>query len=217
MPSFPPQYTNPTPRTKRDDFWTVSGGATPGRPGKKQKTLVTLSGGQDSSLVTWVLFHTEHYYPCRPQSLYYQHFLQPDALYAQKHCAQLSFWFNWETLYYLATRQYASEKNAGDWRRDSSLRLSSYYTSPFLFKGQSLTDQHETKTATLLRTFIQAAEKHGGTQKIASSPTHMKNTPTEDTKGLFVQSKTLSRWNPTKSERTPGRQVKFYKGIKYGL
>lgn len=217
VPSYPTQYKNPVAHAKRSDAWTVSLEATPGRHKKKQKVLVTLSGGQDSSLVTWVLFHTQHYYPCRPQSLHYQHFLQSDAVYAKKHCSQLSFWFNWETLSCLATRECASEKNAGDWRKDSSFRISTYYTCPIVFKGQSLSDQYETTTATILCTIVKEFKKDLGVQEIARSPTQTRGPLIEHNHILFSQSKKLSRWVPMTSGRNSERGVKLYRGIKYGL
>ena len=136
MTSFSTQFMHPTRSRQGPTVWATS--ATPKRPGKKQNALVTMSGGQDSGLVSWVLFHTQDYYPCQLKSLHYQHLLQPDALYAQKHCSQLSFWFNWKSLYYSATRYYTSEKDAGDWRSKSSFRLASYYSYPFLLKVRAL-------------------------------------------------------------------------------
>ena len=144
IPLFPTRFKNLEPPITRATVWPILSRTTSVRHKKKQQALVTLSGGQDSSIATWILFHTQDYYPCQPRSLHYQHFLQPDALYVKKHCAQLSFWFNWDALYYPASRQYGTEAEAGNWRRTSSFRLSTYYMCSFLFKGQNLTDQHET-------------------------------------------------------------------------
>lgn len=184
-----------------------------GRPEKNQKTLITLSGGQDSSLVGWVLFNTQNYYSARPRSLHYQHLLQPDTLDAKKHCAQLSFWFNWKSLYSLATRYYASEKEAGDWRRVSSSRIAPYYNCPLLLKGQSLTDQYETTATLLLRTLLTTSEKGGQAQ---ADPFQTEDTPMQCNSALFARQKKQSCWFPRPSERRAGRRVKFYRGIKHG-
>lgn len=211
MTSFPRQFKNPTTWRQGSDVWASSLGATPKRQEKKQKALVMLSGGQDSSLISWFLFHTQHYYPCQPQSLHCQHFLQPDALFSQKHCSQLSFWLNWESLYYSATRSYVSEKDAGDWRSELSFRLANYYTSPFLFKGQNLTDHYETRATLFLRTLVNTPEK---TQK--THPVYIENSTIDYRSMLFVRSKKLSHWTArTVGKKTAGG-VKLYRGIKYG-
>ena len=210
MTSFPTQYNNPTTWRQGSSVWASSFGATPQRQEKKQKALVTLSGGQDSSLVSWLLFHTQDYYPCQPQSLHYQHFLQPDALYSQKHCSQLSFWFNWKSLYYSATRSYVNEEDAGDWRRESSFRLASYYTAPFLFKGQNLTDHYETRATLFLRTLGDTLNK---TQR--TRPVYTGNNPIGSQSILFVRPKKLSYWDSTIVEKKAAGRVKLYRGIKY--
>lgn len=211
MTSFPTQFKNLTTGTQGSNGWATSLGTTPKKPGKKQKALVTLSGGQDSSLVSWILFHTQHYYPCPLKSLHYQHLLQPGALYAQKHCSQLSFWFNWTSLYYFATRYYASEKDAGDWRSESNRRLAIYYTSPSLFKGQSLTDQYETRATLFLRTIANRREE---TPEDLSLSTE--DSPVGYHSLLFVRSKKLSRWDLTTAEKRKEGGLQLYRGIKHG-
>jgi tRNA(Ile)-lysidine synthase TilS/MesJ len=211
MTSFPTQFTNPSTWRQGSNVWASSLGATPKRREKRQKALITLSGGQDSSLVSWLLFHTQHYYPCQPQSLHYQHFLHPGALYSQKHCSQLSFWFNWKSLYYSAIRSYASEKDAGDWRSESSFRLANYYTSPFLFKGQNLTDHYETRATLFLRTLVNTPEKTSGNR-----PVYTENSPIGAHSILFARQKKLSYWNATITEKKVAGRVKLYRRIKYG-
>jgi len=78
--TFSPTHLTHLTRRAKSSF-----GETLGRPEKNQKTLITLSGGQDSSLVGWVLFNTQNYYSARPRSLHYQHLLQPDTLDTKKH------------------------------------------------------------------------------------------------------------------------------------
>ena len=207
MTSFSTPFKHPTRSTQGSNVWATS--ATPKRPGKKQKAFVTMSGGQDSSLVSWILFHTQHYYACQLKSLHYQHLLQPDALYLQKHCSQLSFWFNWKNLYYSATRYYTSEKGAGDWRSKSSFRLASYYSYPFLFKGQSLTDQYETRTTLFLRTI-------GNTQAPEDLALSTEDNPVGHYSLLFVRSKKLSRWDLIRAEEKTIGGFKVYRGIKHG-
>lgn len=211
MTSFSTQFKNPTAGTQGSSAWTSSLGTPSRRQGKKQKVLITLSGGQDSSLVSWILFHIQQYYPCQPQSLHYQHFLQPDALYSQKHCSQLSFWFNWKSLYYSATRDYTSEKDAGDWRSGSSFRLATYYTYPFLFKGQNLNDQYETTATLFLRTIVNRADK---TQE--DLPRDTEDHPLGYYSRLFIQPKKLSCWNSRTVEKKAAGRLKVYRGIKYG-
>ena len=212
MTSSSTQFKNPNVSTQGSNGWTSFLEILPRRQEKKQKVLVMLSGGQDSSLVSWILFHTQHYYPCQPQSLHYQHFLQPDALYSQKHCSQLSFWCNWKSLYYSATEDYTSEKDAGDWRSGSSFRLATYYTYPILFKGQNRTDQYETTAALFLRTIINKAEK---TQE--DLPVYIKDNPLGYHSRLFVRPKKLSCWNSRTVRKKVTGRLKVYKGIKYGI
>lgn len=207
MTFFSTQFMHPTRSRQGSTVWATL--ATPKRPGKKQNAFVTMSGGQDSGLVSWVLFHTQHYYPCQLKSLHYQHLLQPDALYAQKHCSQLSFWFNWKSLYYSATRYYTSEKDAGDWRSKSSFRLASYYSYPFLFKGQSLTDQYETRATLFLRTIVK-------TQAPEDLSVSAEDSPVGYPGRLFVRSKKLSCWDLTRAEKKAVRGRKVYRGIKHG-
>lgn len=199
MTSFPTHNHTPPKLSHR--------GTNPGRQDKKKDALVMLSGGQDSVLVTWILFHAQHYYHQQPQSLHYQHFLQSGALYAQTHCLQLSFWFNWASLSYSATRSYTSEKDAGDWRNASSFRLASYYTCPFLFKGQSLTDQYETTATLLLRTIANRPKKKDVFFDTEASPVGYHSR-------LFVRPKKRSCWM-TREKKTEGGG-KLYRGIKYG-
>lgn len=210
MTAFPTHVKNHTPCTQVSTVGTTALGINPGRQEKRQNALVMLSGGQDSSLVTWILFHAQHYYFHQPQSLHYQHFLQSGALYAQTHCSQLSFWFNWTSLSYSATRSYTSEKDAGDWRSASSVRLASYYTCPFLFKGQSLTDQYETTATLLLRTIANRSEKKDDLLLDAE------DSPVGPHSILFVRSKKLSYWVPMTIEKKDEGRVKLYRGIKYG-
>jgi tRNA(Ile)-lysidine synthase TilS/MesJ len=206
--TFSPTHLTHLTRRAKSSF-----GETLGRPEKNQKTLITLSGGQDSSLVGWVLFNTQNYYSARPRSLHYQHLLQPDTLDTKKHCAQLSFWFNWESLYSLATRYYPNEKEAGDWRRVSSSRIAPYYNCPFLLKGQSLTDQYETTATLLLRTLMTTSEEDGQTQEDLFQT---EDTPMWYNSALFARQKKQSCWFPGPSERKVGGRVKFYRGIKHG-
>jgi PP-loop family len=184
---------------------------------KHQKALITLSGGQDSSVAAWLLFQTQVYYRRQPLSLYYQHFWQRDALYANKHCAQFSFWLNWETVYYQAAAKYGTEKEARDWRETTTARLGNYYICTHVFKGHSRTDYYETLFNRLLHTTAgdQATPTHvRGTVKLASTPWQYAHPRKKST--LFVQQQDRSCWVFPQQGKTVGETPNLYHAIKYG-
>lgn len=184
---------------------------------RNQRALLTLSGGQDSSLVGWNLFQTQYYYHLQPLSLHYQHFWQCETLYAKKHCSQFSFWFNWETVYYQSTFNTHTEKNARDWRENTVWRLTTYYLCTKVIKGHSLTDQYETLLSSLLHTNLNKIEAPKITQdtvKTTKATPHY--TGRRKKTILFVQQKNQSRWILPRHEHKLVIKTKLYDALKYG-
>lgn len=184
---------------------------------KNHNILLTLSGGQDSSLVGWVLFQRQYYYLCQPVSLHYQHFWQQETLYTNKHCSQLSFWFNWETVYYQSTFNYGTEKNARDWRETTNLRLTTYYLCTRVSKGHTLTDRYETVFSQLLHPSVNKIEVLRRTQNtITPTKTTQNSSPRRKKTALFVQQKKQSCWNLPRHGHKLRVKAKLYYPLKYG-
>lgn len=185
---------------------------------KNQNALLTLSGGQDSSLVGWILFQTQYYYLCQPVSLHYQHFWQQDTLYTNKHCSQLSFWFNWETLYYQSIFNCGTEKNARDWRETTNWRLTTYYPCTRITKGHTLTDRYETLFSHLLHPPpVNKTEVLTRTQStIKSTKTTQHYAPRRKKTTLFMQQKNQSCWFRPRHGHKLRVKTKLYYPLKYG-
>lgn len=185
--------------------------------GKNQKALLTLSGGQDSSLVGWVLFQTQYYYLLQPVSLHYQHFWQQDTLYAKKHCSQFSFWLNWETVYYQSTFNAGTEKNARDWRETINWRLTTYYTCTQVINGHTLTDRYETLFSRLLHTPLNKTNAGRETQStIKSTKITRQYAQRRQKTALFGQQKNQSGWLLPQHGRKLSVKAKLYYPLKYG-
>lgn len=187
-------------------------------PEKNQKALLTLSGGQDSSLVGWILFQTQYYYFLQPLSLHYQHFWQQDTLYAKKHCSQCSFWFNWETVYYQSTRNFGTEKNARDWRETTNGKLTSYYNCTRVINGHNLTDRYETLCSHLLHTPLNKNKAQNSTQTIVTSIKATQYYVQQRQKStLLVQQRNQSRWILPQQGLKLRVKTKLYYSLKYGV
>lgn len=188
------------------------------KPEKNQNALLTLSGGQDSSLVGWVLFQTQYYYLLQPLSLHYQHFWQQDTLYAKKHCSQFNFWFNWETVYYQSTLNFVTEKNARDWRETINGRLTTYYTCTRIINGHNLTDRYETLCSRLLHTprnknKAQSRKQHSVTSIKATQHYAQQRQKT----ALLVQQQNQSRWILLQQGAKLKVTTKLYYPLQYGV
>jgi PP-loop family len=183
---------------------------------KNQNALLTLSGGQDSSLVGWILFQTQYYYLDQPVSLHYQHFWQQDTLYTNKHCSQLSFWFNWETVYYQSTLNAGTEKKARDWRETTNWRLTTYYLCTRITKGLTLTDRYETLFSHLLHPPSNKNEVLNRTQSTIKPTKTTQHYDQRQKTALFVQHKNQSGWILPRHGHKLRVKTKLYYPLKYG-
>lgn len=183
---------------------------------KNQKALLAVSGGQDSSLVGWILFQTQYSDSLEPVSVHYQHFWQKDTLYAKKHCSQLNFWFNWEIVYFQSTFNYATEKNAGDWRENTTGRLTHYYRCTQVIKGHSLTDRYETMFSQLLHAPVNKIKTPKGKQSTKKTKATPHSIGQRQKTTLFVQQKNKSCWILPRREDKAGSKTKLYDALKYG-
>lgn len=183
---------------------------------KNQKALLTLSGGQDSSLAGWVLFQTQYYSLRQSVSLHYQHFWQQDTLYTNKHCSQLSFWFNWETVYYQSTFNSGTEKKARDWRETTNWRLATYYLCTRITKGLTLTDRYETLVSHMLHPPCNKAEELRKTQSTIKPTQTTQHYARRQKTALFVQQKNQSCWIVPRHGHKLKVKTKLYYPLKYG-
>jgi len=183
---------------------------------KNQNALFTLSGGQDSSFVGWILFQIQYYYLRQPVSLHYQHFWQQDTLYTNKHCSQLSFWFNWDTVSYQSTINSGTEKKARDWRETTNWRLTTYYLCTQISKGHTLTDRYETLFSHLLHPPVNKTEVLRRTQSTLEPTRTTQHYARRKKTALFVQQKNQSCWILSRHRHKKRGKTKLYDPLKYG-
>lgn len=136
------------------------------RPLGGQSQTVLFSGGQDSSVVLWFLYHTAHKTSHQLCTLHYNHIWQRDNFFMADHTAKISFWLNCPQCTATTTYEVDSEQQASQWRTSMNRRLMSHKPSSILVNGHTQSDQQESTLFAIIREIT--GEGHGTTKQYAS-------------------------------------------------
>lgn len=117
--------------------------------------MVSISGGQDSIFLAWLVFHFQNERQLAPVWLYYNHLWHTEGFFHGLHSLRLAFVFGWPVLYVLPFHSIYDEESAWEFRRQLRHRLSSFYETGEVLLGHTKTDQMESFLFHLLRGSLQ--------------------------------------------------------------
>lgn len=105
---------------------------------------VLFSGGQDSTVALWLLYHTACTRGHSLRTLHYNHMWQDSNFFMADHTTKISFWLNCPHWAVMPTHQTNSEHHASQWRAYMNTRLISNNNTPnVLANGHTRSDQQE--------------------------------------------------------------------------
>ena len=113
--------------------------------------LVTLSGGQDSICLFFILLQLKRQWEWNFGVLYCNHFWQINAFYTSSIILNLSFLFLIPTYLSLPSQNIFSEKKSRNWRYYQFKRLSFFYKYEIITTAHTATDRIETTFFQLIR------------------------------------------------------------------
>nr|YP_009105393.1 hypothetical chloroplast RF62 [Koliella longiseta]AIT94037.1 hypothetical chloroplast RF62 [Koliella longiseta] len=116
-----------------------------------QFILITISGGQDSLCLFFILLHLKRQWKWRFGLLYCNHFWQIDSFYINSLICKLGFFFLLPAYLSLPSGNIFSEQKSRTWRYGQFGRLSNFYKYDIIFTGHTSTDKIETVLLQLLR------------------------------------------------------------------
>lgn len=117
--------------------------------------LISVSGGQDSVFLAWVVFHlyalpefralptTDALQSRGPVCLYHNHLWHAEGFFHGLHCLRLAFIFGWPFVSTLPFHAIFDEDGAWEFRQRLRRRLCVFYATPEVCVGQTKTDQME--------------------------------------------------------------------------
>lgn len=136
-------------------------------------TLTMLfSGGQDSMIALWLLYHTARTRAHLLRILHYNHMWQGDNFFMADHSTKLSFWLSCPQWTVMPTTQLNSEYDASQWRISTNTRLTGVETPSILMNGHTQSDLHESTLLAFARELTGQAALAGH----ATVPTPRPNT-----------------------------------------
>ena len=116
-----------------------------------QFILITVSGGQDSLCLFFILLHFKKQWKWHFGLLYCNHFWQIDSFYINSLIFKLGFFFLIPAYLSLPSENIFSEQKSRTWRYRQFNRLSTFYKYDIIFTGHTSTDKIETVLLQLLR------------------------------------------------------------------
>lgn len=116
-----------------------------------QFILITISGGQDSLCLFFILLHLKKQWKWRFGLLYCNHFWQIDSFYINSLICKLGFFFLLPAYLSVPSENIFSEQKSRTWRYGQFERLSNFYKYDIIFTGHTSTDKIETVLLQLLR------------------------------------------------------------------
>lgn len=116
---------------------------------EKNSFLITTSGGQDSSLTFFILFHSSK--NVRLESLYCNHFWQIKNFISSKVLFEINSLFEIPYTINFPEKIYLTENESRQWRKKTSYRISKLNYNYILITGQTETDNLEKNFNNLLR------------------------------------------------------------------
>ena len=117
----------------------------------KEFILVTMSGGQDSICLFFILLQLKRQWKWNFGILYCNHFWQINAFYTSSIILNLSFLFLIPTYLSLPSENIFSEKKSRNWRYYQFNRLSFFYKYGIITTAHTATDRIETTFFQLIR------------------------------------------------------------------
>jgi tRNA(Ile)-lysidine synthase TilS/MesJ len=142
---------------------------------KKQLTLVTtISGGQDSMLLFFILLHIYGEQSEKNEILHFHHFWSRSNFCACWHIFKLQYYFSVPTTIILAESSTSSETRAKLWRENSLQRFLHFSQGNMVLTGQTSSDNVETAVFQLCRgvgiqTIQQKGRSHSKTRRLLPS------------------------------------------------
>ena len=116
-----------------------------------QFILITISGGQDSLCLFFILLHLKKQWKWQFGILYCNHFWQIDSFYTNSLVLKLGFLFLIPAYLSLPSENIFSEQKSRTWRYRQFERLSNFYQYDILVTGHTSTDRIETILLQLIR------------------------------------------------------------------
>ena len=116
-----------------------------------QFILITISGGQDSLCLFFILLHLKKQWKWHFGLSYCNHFWQIDSFYINSLIFKLGFFFLIPAYLSLPSENIFSEQKSRAWRYRQFNRLSTFYKYDIIFTGHTSTDKIETVLLQLLR------------------------------------------------------------------
>lgn len=116
-----------------------------------QFILITISGGQDSLCLFFILLHLKKQWKWHFGLLYCNHFWQIDSFYINSLICKLGFFFLLPAYLSLPSENIFSEQKSRTWRYGQFGRLSNFYKYDIIFTGHTSTDKIETVLLQLIR------------------------------------------------------------------
>jgi tRNA(Ile)-lysidine synthase len=116
-----------------------------------QFILITISGGQDSLCLFFILLQLKKQWKWHFGLLYCNHFWQIDSFYINSLIFKLGFFFLIPAYLSLPSENIFSEQKSRTWRYRQFNRLSTFYKYDIIFTGHTSTDKIETVLLQLLR------------------------------------------------------------------
>ncbi len=117
----------------------------------KQSILITISGGQDSLCLFFILLHFKNQWKWRFGILYCNHFWQSNTLEINSLIFKLSLIFLIPGYLNLPLKNIFTEQNSRSWRYEQFSRISYFFTYQSIMAGHTGTDRVETILFQLIR------------------------------------------------------------------
>jgi len=115
------------------------------------RLLVSVSGGQDSILLAWVILQFQIQRKLSPIWLYHNHMWHSEGFFHGVHCWRLASLYNWPFLYTIPFQVTFSEDKGWAFRYHLRGRLSAFYKVPEVVLGHTRTDRSEALLFNFLR------------------------------------------------------------------
>ena len=116
-----------------------------------QFIIITISGGQDSLCLFFILLHLKKQWKWHFGLLYCNHFWQIDSFYINSLIFKLGFFFLIPAYLSLPSENIFSEQKSRTWRYRQFDRLTTFYKYDIIFTGHTSTDKIETVLLQLVR------------------------------------------------------------------
>lgn len=108
--------------------------------GQNLPFVVSVSGGQDSILLFFMLIHLNSRLNRNIEIVYGQHFWQPKNFFCPEFLFKLTFLFQNDSTFVIPTKKITTENQARVWRKKAFFRLSQFSKTPQISIGQTKSD-----------------------------------------------------------------------------